>query len=219
MMVLPLAVSVGAIAATVNLQWNHDVPTPERYRIDKPEQGQSFDYGRPEWSGSEAAGVVNGLKAGNTSYFVLGAYTADEKTGAPNEAVYTVGAPASPPTATPPYLTTDSDRYGTIDSYNHQATTNDPGVMILTLAIGNGRRLMGINIEERPNTLSPAGAEAIAPQLLKIMATEEYQYAYGLLDFKNCLWSIRSLAECDRLFHYAGYTGKIFGLRCTQFFQ
>jgi hypothetical protein len=204
-MVVSLVVPMGTIAATVNLQWPPDVTAPERYRIHKPEQGQSFDYGRPEWSGSEAAGVVNGLKAGNTSYFVLGAYTADEKTGAPNEAVYTVGAPASPPNG---HSSPHNDRFGPGSRIHTTLRRRPYGAMFLALAVGDGRRLTGINIDEHPKILSPAGAEAIAPYLLKIIAPEEYQAAYGLLDFKNCLWSIRSRAECDRLFHY---TGRIFG--------
>ena len=235
MTALPLAVPMGAIAAAAIPQWDTNVPGPERYRILKKvtPSDKATDSDRGGAIGSCPPQVTTQDIAGDVVTFspaLIG--SAFEDTDADQSYICQIrsndrhGALAS--WAALLWLATNgpgSDSHQDDKAPNEEAhlkndgiPDSDPSVMILTPAVGNGRCLTGINIKQ-PNTLSLAGAEAIAPHLLKKIAPEEYQFAYGLLDFKYCFWPIRPRAPCDRPIHYAGYICRTFGCRCTQFFQ
>lgn len=118
--VIALVGPMGTLAATINLQWDPNIPAPDGYRVFKREQGRPYDYGRPEWSGSTAAGVIDGLETGKTYYFVVRAYIGDQESGDSNEVSHTVDELLSLPAANrPPIADAGTDMAVTV---NQQVT-------------------------------------------------------------------------------------------------
>ncbi len=60
--------------AEAKLAWDPNDPSPDGYRIYQREEGQSYDYSRPSWTGSGTSGTAYNLKRGATYYFVVRAF-------------------------------------------------------------------------------------------------------------------------------------------------
>jgi hypothetical protein len=89
-----LSILVPASAAAVidvNLEWDPS-PGADGYKVFSREEGQPYDYGVPDWEGSETTCTIFNLNDNTTYHFVARAYNGQGDSGDSNEATY------SPPT-------------------------------------------------------------------------------------------------------------------------
>jgi len=61
------------LAGSVTVTWDHNDPMPEGYMLFVREEGQSYDYANPDWTGPENRTTVE-LTEGTLYYFVVRAY-------------------------------------------------------------------------------------------------------------------------------------------------
>ena len=84
-----LVLTTSAMAASVTLAWDPNDPTPEGYKIFVREQGQTYDYNNPAWSGPETRHTLD-LTEGTLYYFVVRAYDGVLESGDSVEINYAV---------------------------------------------------------------------------------------------------------------------------------
>jgi chitinase len=72
-------------AAQVTLAWDPCDPKPDGYRVYKRIQGQSYDFGKPAWSGTQSTSTVANLANDTRYFFVVRAYAGARESGNSNE--------------------------------------------------------------------------------------------------------------------------------------
>lgn len=89
---LIFAVTLPAQAQSVTLAWNAYNAAPATYRLFQRTSGQSYDYSKSIYEGSEATCKIDNLAPDTTYYFVARTYTNDNQSGDSNEVSYTTPA-------------------------------------------------------------------------------------------------------------------------------
>jgi hypothetical protein len=82
--------SVASAVVDVTLQWNPSSGA-DGYRLFYREDGQSYNYGSPDWEGPGTTCTIYGLTEGITYNFVVRAYNDNGESGNSNEEIYTPG--------------------------------------------------------------------------------------------------------------------------------
>lgn len=77
--------AVPCFAAQAKLQWTPVTQKVDGYRIFKREEGKSYDYTAPEWSGNFVTCTIRDLEIGTKYYFVARAYRGLSESGNSNE--------------------------------------------------------------------------------------------------------------------------------------
>lgn len=88
-LILIFAITAGATASEVTLEWNATDPAPDGYRVYLRVSGDAFDYSSPAWTGTGTQAKVAGLDPG-TYFFVVRAYVGNQESANSNEVEYTV---------------------------------------------------------------------------------------------------------------------------------
>jgi hypothetical protein len=81
-------------AMQVSLAWDANDPVPEGYRLYQREQGGSYDYSAPVWSGTQTGGTVANLADDTTYFFVVRAFSGTAVSGDSNEVTVQTPPPA-----------------------------------------------------------------------------------------------------------------------------
>jgi hypothetical protein len=104
-------------AAQVTLQWDANVPPPEKYRVYQRQDGTPFDYSAPRWSGAETLCTIDSLTPGVTYYFVVRAFESGAESGDSNQVYYTPPVSDDTDTAGGTGADADSDGDGMPDAW------------------------------------------------------------------------------------------------------
>jgi hypothetical protein len=90
--------------AGVKLAWDPNDPAPNGCRIYQRTEGQSYDYSRPSWTGSDTSGTTYNLDWDTTHYFVVRAYAGSLESGDSDQVSFVTPSPVTPPIQLPQLL-------------------------------------------------------------------------------------------------------------------
>lgn len=82
-------VATTAMAASVQLAWDPNDPTPDGYILFIHSEGSTYNYDAPVWAGADTGCTISGLVPGTTYYLVIRAYVGSDQSPDSNEIVYT----------------------------------------------------------------------------------------------------------------------------------
>jgi hypothetical protein len=114
-----LCIIVPAHGASVTLAWDASSGA-DGYRLFYREDGQSYNYGSPDWEGPSTTCSISGLDENTTYHFVVRAYNEEGQSGNSNEEhLYPSGtnlAPNQPVITSPKYGEAEADLLLTVDT-------------------------------------------------------------------------------------------------------
>jgi hypothetical protein len=93
--------SPAAYAVEVTLAWDPpEAGTVDGYMVFSRLEGESYDYSKPVWEGSENTCTLSHVQDA-TTYFIARAYNSSGESGDSNEAMYEPATSSPPTTSTP----------------------------------------------------------------------------------------------------------------------
>ncbi len=96
--IIILIIPAWAFSASVKLTWDPNNPKPTGYRVYQRTQSQSYNYGKPVWTGSYSTATIKNLKENTQYYFVVRAYKNKLVSANSNEVAFR----STPSTSSPP---------------------------------------------------------------------------------------------------------------------